>query len=56
MDIQQAILLEAMEAFEKLGVSGGGPAQHLVLERRDGEAGRAQAAFKPVAATLHTAR
>ncbi|WLI90229.1 mechanosensitive ion channel family protein [Massilia sp. R2A-15] len=56
MDTQQAILLEAMEAFEEMGVSSGGPAQHLVLERRDGEAGRAPAAFKPVAAALHTAR
>jgi small-conductance mechanosensitive channel len=33
MDKQQAILLEAMEAFEQLGVSTGTPAQHMVLER-----------------------
>jgi small-conductance mechanosensitive channel len=34
MDAQQAILLEAMEAFEELGVSGGTSTQHVVLERR----------------------
>ena len=33
MDRQQAILLGAMEAFEEMGVSTVGAAQHLVLER-----------------------
>jgi small-conductance mechanosensitive channel len=46
MDAQQAILLEAMEAFEEMGVSIGASARHLVLERRAGKhAGRGQAAF-----------
>lgn len=53
MDAQQDILLEAMEAFQELGVSIGSPAQHLVLERR---AGRAPVGLKPVAAALHQAR
>ncbi|MDB5953053.1 MAG: mechanosensitive ion channel protein MscS [Massilia sp.] len=38
MDAQQAILLEAMEAFEEMGVEIGVPARHVVLERRTGEA------------------
>lgn len=41
MDAQQAILLEAMEAFEELGVSISSGAQHLVLERRAADEGRA---------------
>ena len=44
MDAQQAILFDAMDAFEELGVSIGGASQHLVLERYAGgtarEAGR----------------
>jgi small-conductance mechanosensitive channel len=38
MDTQQAILLGAMDAFEELGVSSSGPAQHLVLEQGTGHA------------------
>jgi small-conductance mechanosensitive channel len=33
MDAQQAILLEAMEAFDELGVSGRTSAQHIVFDR-----------------------
>ena len=44
MDAQQAILFDAMDAFEEIGVSIGGASQHLVLERYAGgtarEAGR----------------
>jgi small-conductance mechanosensitive channel len=60
MDTQQAILLEAMEAFDELGVSKSGPSQRMVFERRP--AGIAQpeerpradaaAAFRPVGASL----
>ena len=59
MDAQQAILLEAMEAFEEIGVSIGGPSQHLVLERRAvetaREAGRprSESGMRP---SLHQAR
>jgi small-conductance mechanosensitive channel len=64
MDTQQAILLEAMEAFDELGVSKSGPSQRMVFERRP--AGIAQpeekpragaaAAFRPVGASLQRAR
>ncbi len=52
MDAQQAILLEAMEAFAEMGVSGGTAAQHVVFERRP------PAALEPrrIAPTLHQAR
>ncbi|MET0855740.1 MAG: mechanosensitive ion channel family protein [Telluria sp.] len=61
MDAQQAILLEAMEAFDALGVSNSGPSQHLVLERaaREGENRepklQAGAALLPMGASLHRA-
>jgi small-conductance mechanosensitive channel len=62
MDTQQAILLEAMEAFDDLGVSNSGPSQHLVLERRGGEQERLAdkqrlaAGFRPIGASLQRAR
>jgi small-conductance mechanosensitive channel len=52
MDAQQAILLEAMEAFEEMGVSGGTSAQHVLLER----APRAAEAPRRIAPSLHQAR
>ncbi len=62
MDTQQAILLEAMEAFDELGVSNSGPSQHFVLERRGGEQGHlaeqhhAAAGFRPIGGSLQRAR
>jgi small-conductance mechanosensitive channel len=62
MDTQQAILLEAMEAFDELGVSNSGPSQHLVLERRFDaprpveESSRADTVARPIGAALHGAR
>ncbi|MET0856313.1 MAG: mechanosensitive ion channel family protein [Telluria sp.] len=57
MDAQQSILLESMEAFDELGISGGTPAQHLVLERRaDDERTSAQAAGRPSPLALSQAR
>ncbi|MDQ1919485.1 mechanosensitive ion channel family protein [Massilia pseudoviolaceinigra] len=53
MDIQQSILLAAMEAFEQLGVSTVGASRHLLIERvaRPGSA-KPAATVKPAAA-LH---
>jgi small-conductance mechanosensitive channel len=62
MDTQQAILLEAMEAFAALGVSSRGPSQHLVFERRARDDGnpdaktQARAAHLPMGASLQRAR
>jgi small-conductance mechanosensitive channel len=62
MDTQQAILLEAMEAFDELGVANSVPSQRLVLERRAGaveklvESQRQNAGFRPVDASLQRAR
>jgi small-conductance mechanosensitive channel len=62
MDTQQAVLLEAMEAFEQMGVSTGTSAQHLVLERRADDAAhpaRQQGdavGFRPIATSLQRAR
>jgi small-conductance mechanosensitive channel len=59
MDAQQAILLEAMEAFDELGVSGGTSAQHLVLEREASNAGEARKeapAMRPASLSLSKAR
>jgi small-conductance mechanosensitive channel len=49
MDAQQAILFEAMEAFEQMGVSMGGASQHLVLARHAGESPgpRPESAMRP---------
>lgn len=52
MHAQQAIVLEAMEAFEEVGVSGGALAQHAVLERRP----PAAAQPRRIAPSLHQAR
>jgi len=56
MDTQQAVLFEAMELFDALGVSGGTPAQHVVLERarKDSVSAlpeRAQRGFRQVGAS-----
>lgn len=53
MDTQQAILLEAMELFAGLGVSGGTAATHLVIDNLqvpadDEQAPPARGSFKPV--------
>ncbi|MET0857938.1 MAG: mechanosensitive ion channel family protein [Telluria sp.] len=61
MDVQQAILLEAMEAFDELGVSNSRPSQHLVFEQRAREDENAEpkpqagAALLPIGASLHRA-
>jgi small-conductance mechanosensitive channel len=62
MDTQQAILLEAMEAFDELGVSSQGALQHLVVERRADPPGRVPenqqtaAGFRPIGGSLQRAR
>ena len=62
MAIQQAVLLEAMEAFEELGVSGGTAKQHVVLERAGprsavpAPATTAAPGFRPGPQSLHQAR
>jgi small-conductance mechanosensitive channel len=62
MDTQQAILLEAMEAFDELGVSNSVPSQHLVLERRSGALAHSAkiqgsaAGFRPAGASLQRAQ
>ncbi|NHZ61736.1 mechanosensitive ion channel [Massilia sp. CCM 8694] len=53
MDIQQAILLAAMEAFEELGVSTVGASRHVLIERMPRpDSGKPAAPAKPAAA-LH---
>ena len=53
MDIQQTILLAAMEAFEELGVSMAGPSRHVLIERVPRvESAKSAAPAKPAAA-LH---
>jgi small-conductance mechanosensitive channel len=57
MDAQQSILLESMETFDELGISGGTPAQHLVLERRaDDERTSARTTGRPSPLALNQAR
>jgi small-conductance mechanosensitive channel len=62
MDTQQAILLEAMEAFDELGVSSQGALRHLVVERRADPTGKQSesqspaAGFRPIGASLQRAR
>lgn len=51
MHAQQAIVLEAMEAFEEVGVSGGASAQHVVLEQRP----PAAVQLRRIAPSLHQA-
>ncbi|NHZ78538.1 mechanosensitive ion channel [Massilia sp. CCM 8695] len=53
MDIQQTILLAAMEAFEQLGVSTVGAARHVLIERVARTAGATPAAPVKPAAALH---
>lgn len=50
MDIQQAILLDAMEAFEELGVSTVGASRHVLIERvARPDSARPAASAKPAA-------
>ncbi|MDQ1831739.1 mechanosensitive ion channel family protein [Massilia scottii] len=53
MDIQQTILLAAMDAFEQLGVSTVGASRHLLLERVPRAASAKPAAPVKPAAALH---